>query len=164
MSALRRTLDPESLPLYAETCFTCVICAYYRQKSCADKNIPQLWSGDERTHGGSKKHGTAARNVAVSVQQMTEWLEEESAKLERLGTAPPDAGAAPAAAESPAAASSTPPSFNSQERLQALEEAVTSLQGQCTELRRQNDDLLRRMNAMTMRDEGSNTYYYSWSY
>ncbi len=100
MAVLTRTLGPENLPLYAETWFSCVLCAYYQQKLCGHKNrMPQLWGGEERSHFGHKKHLCAASHVAVSLQHMTEWLEQENARLERLGTAPPDAEAATKQAE-----------------------------------------------------------------
>ncbi len=159
LGALTRTLDPDELPPYTETCFSCVTCAYYQQRCCGNPDkLPKLWQGEERIHVRGQKHTIAARSVATSVPQMTEWLDKQN---ERLGMAPPGPGAAPAAAESPVAASSAPPSVCSQERLQALEEAVYTLQGQCAELLRRNEDLDRRINEMTATDERA-TYYNKW--
>ncbi len=161
MGVLTRTVDPGEVALYAETCFSCVICAYYYQRLCGHQDkMPKLWQGEERARVRHKKHTTAVNGVSATLQNMVDWLEEEN---ERLGTVPPPPGAraASAATESPVAASSRPPSFNCQERLQELEETVRTLQGQCADLQRQNDDLQRRMNEMTRPDEGSN--YYAWS-
>ncbi len=157
---LTRTLGADEIANYAETCFSCVTCAYYQQRLCGNEGkMPKLWIGEEFTHVHGQKHQTAARGVTTSLPLMADWLEAESV---RLGMQPPGPGAAPAAAESPVGASSAPVSVSSQERVQALEDAVSSLQGQCADLRRRNDDLNTRMNQMTGREGAAGTYYAQW--
>ncbi len=136
-AVITRTLHQDEWPSYRETCYTCVLCAYYKNVVCGvPARMPKLWQGDLEGHSTTKSHLKFEKMIdpCTSTQAMAEALEQQHQRGEPATAA---AGESPAATSG--AASTPPASFHEVQRLQELEAAVAGLQVTCNELRQMNE-------------------------